>query len=94
LATHTSALKRHRQSIKRRERNRTNKTKIKNSIRAVREAVDAKSPAEAQAALRAAIPVIAAAASKGTIHRKNASRKVSRLAKRVNAFAAGTEQPA
>jgi small subunit ribosomal protein S20 len=38
----------------------------------------------AQEALKVAIPVIAKTGGKGTIHKKNASRKVSRLTKGVN----------
>jgi len=50
----------------------------------VREAVDAKDKEAATAALKAAIPVIDASASKGVIHRSNASRSVSRLTILVN----------
>ena len=41
-----------------------------------------------QAALKAAEPVIARTAQKGMVHRKTASRKVSRLAKRIGAMGA------
>jgi len=57
-------------------------------VRAVDEAIGEKSVEMAQAALKLAIPAIQKAASKGAFHKKNASRKVSRLTKRVNAFAA------
>ena len=87
MANHKSALKRNRQSLVRRSRNRANKTKIKNVIKALDAAIEQKSLEDAQAALTEAIPAIYKAAIKGTIHKKSASRKVSRLAKRVNAFA-------
>lgn len=61
-----------------------NKSRMKNVIRTVNEAIAAGSEEEAKAALLKAIPVIAKTASKGTVHKKNASRKVSRLTKRVN----------
>jgi len=88
LANHKSALKRNRQSQVRRLRNKSNRTTVKHVIRAVDEAIEEKAVDKAQEALKKAIPVIQRAAVKGTIHRKNASRKVSRLTKRVNAFAA------
>ncbi|MBC8207844.1 MAG: 30S ribosomal protein S20 [Desulfobulbaceae bacterium] len=88
MANHKSAEKRNRQSLVRRARNRINKTRMKNSIRAVEEAIVAGSVEEARAALQVAIPVIAKTATKGTIHKKNASRKVSRLTLRVNAMQA------
>jgi small subunit ribosomal protein S20 len=62
---------------------------MKNAIRKVNEAVEAGSAEEAKIALQAAIPVIAKTASKGTIHRRNGSRKISRLSKRVNKLEAG-----
>ncbi len=94
MANHKSALKRHKQSLKRRMRNRMIKSQVKTAIRKVNEAIAASSVEDAQAALRAAIPVIDRAASKGTFHRKTASRKVSRLTRRVNAFVASVQDAA
>ena len=86
MANHKSALKRNRQSLIRRSRNRANKARVKNVIKAVDAAIAEKSVEKVQVALQAAIPVIQGAAAKGAIHKMNASRKVSRLTKRVNAF--------
>ncbi|NOR10739.1 MAG: 30S ribosomal protein S20 [Desulfovibrionaceae bacterium] len=91
MANHKSALKRNRQSLVRRARNRANKSKVKTAVRAVDEAIEQGAVEAAQAALIVAIPVIQKAASKGTFHRKTASRKVSRLTKRVNGFVAGAQ---
>ncbi|MCA1765962.1 MAG: 30S ribosomal protein S20 [Desulfobulbaceae bacterium] len=84
MANHKSALKRHRQSVVRRSRNRAIKSVLRTSIKSVRVAVEQSSQEEAQAALKVAIPIINRAASKGTIHKNNASRKVSRLTRSVN----------
>ncbi|MDX9835419.1 MAG: 30S ribosomal protein S20 [Desulfobulbus sp.] len=84
MPTHKSAEKRDRQSKMRRLRNRMNKSAMKTAVRQVEEALVAGSEEQAKAALQAAIPVIYKTASKGSIHKKNASRKVSRLTKRVN----------
>ena len=84
MANHKSALKRDRQSKVRRMRNRTNKSTMKTAIRKVEEALVAGSEEQAQEALRAAVPVIQRTAAKGTIHKNTASRKVSRLTRRVN----------
>ncbi len=89
MANHKSAEKRDRQSKVRRLRNRINKTVMKNAIRKVNVAVEEGSAEAAREALQAAIPVIAKTASKGTIHKRNASRKVSRLTKSVNKLEAG-----
>jgi small subunit ribosomal protein S20 len=61
---------------------------MKTAIKAVDEAIEAKSVEAAQEALRAAVPIIDRVAVKGNLHKKNASRKVSRLTKRVNTFVA------
>ena len=90
MANHKSALKRHRQSLVRRNRNRAIKSVLRTSIKTVRVAVEENSLEDAQAALKIAIPTINRAASKGTIHKCNAARKVSRLTKSVNALAAAS----
>jgi small subunit ribosomal protein S20 len=86
VANHKSAEKRNRQAQAARLRNKMNKKRMKTAIRKLDEAVTAGSADEAKVALHAATIVIAKTASKGTIHKKNASRKISRLAKRVNAM--------
>jgi len=84
MANHKSAMKRDRQSKVRRLRNRIYKSKMKTLVRKVEDALVAGSEEDARAALAIAVPVIQKTASKGTIHKKNASRKVSRLTRRVN----------
>jgi small subunit ribosomal protein S20 len=53
-------------------------------IRRVDEAIAGGDKAAAETALRAAQPVIARAGQKGLMHKKTASRKISRLSKRVS----------
>ena len=84
MADHKSAIKRDRQSKVRRMRNRINKSKMKTAIRRIEEALVAGSEEQAQEALKIAVPIIQKTASKGTVHQKTASRKISRLTKRVN----------
>jgi len=84
LAHHKSAIKRIKQTTKRTARNRHITSTLKTFVKRVREAVEAKDKPAATAALQAAIPVIDASASKGVIHKSNASRSVSRLTKLVN----------
>ncbi len=86
MARHISALKRTRQNEKRRLRNQMRKTRVKNMVREVRQAVAQQKPEEAQAALQKAIPVIARVAGKGTLHWRTAARKISRLTKQVQAL--------
>ncbi len=81
MANHKSALKRHRQSVTRRARNVGVKTSVKTAAKKVRASLDQKDAAATQAALAAAVPVIDKAASKGVIHKRTASRRISRLMK-------------
>lgn len=82
MANHKSAIKRNTQSINHRLRNRAVKTRVKNVILAV--AAAHKNGEDMTARLTEAQSVIDKAAKKGTIHKRTASRKISRLAKRAN----------
>jgi small subunit ribosomal protein S20 len=84
LANHKSALKRHRQSLKRRARNRAVKTRVKNVVKQVREALNSGDREQAQAVLQNATSTLDKAADKGAIHWRTASRKISRLHQAVN----------
>ena len=88
MANHKSAEKRNRQAQVRRIRNRMNKKSMKTVVKKVDEAIVAGSADTAVEALREATSVIARTASKGTIHKKTASRKISRLTKRVKKMGA------
>ncbi len=84
MANHKSAEKRDRQSKVRRLRNRMNRSAMKSAVRQIEMALAAGSEDEAKSALQRAIPIIDKTASKGTIHKRTAARKISRLTKRVN----------
>jgi small subunit ribosomal protein S20 len=79
-----SVLKRIRQNEKRRLRNQAWRTRIKTSIKKVEEAIAQKNQETIQTLLKEAIKIINKAASKGVIHKNTASRKISRLMKKIN----------
>lgn len=86
LARHSSALKAMRQSVKRRERNRRNVSKLKTTVKKIR-ALIAKGDAEAaRQALDETVSEIDRAAKKGVVHDNAAARYKSRLQRRVNAL--------
>ena len=91
MATHKSAIKQDKQSKKRKMRNTKIKSYVKTVIKRARKAVDEKDMGIATQALAKAIPAIDKAASKGIIHKKTASRKISRLTKRVNSVTSNAE---
>jgi small subunit ribosomal protein S20 len=88
LANHKSALKRARQNDVRRLRNKSVKTNVKNVIKDLRLSVSETSKEEALKKLDMAKSSIDRAAQKGVIHKKTASRKISRLSKLVNSISA------
>ena len=88
MANTKSAKKAARQTLRRTEVNKARRSRLRSSVRQVEEAIAAGNKEAAQAALKAAEPVIARTAQKGIVHRKTASRKVSRLAKRIGAMGA------
>lgn len=68
--------------------NKSRRSRVRTFIRKVEEAILAGDKAAAQAAFVAAEPELMRAASKGVLHKNTASRKVSRLSKRVRSLTA------
>ena len=83
MANHKSALKRIKQALKSRERNRTAKAALRTIVKKFN-AVVVKDSAEAKVVLAEAVPTIAKAASRGIIHKNTAARSISRLTKKLN----------
>ena len=84
MAIHKSAIKRAKQNEVKRLRNMSSKTKTKKAVKDVRAAVAENSEDKARENLKKAVSIIQKTASKGVIHKKKASRKISRLARQVN----------
>jgi small subunit ribosomal protein S20 len=85
VASHASALKAHRQSLKNRERNRQFRARLRGALKNVRAAIAGNDLAAAKAALKESISLIDRMSSKGVIHRNAASRYKSRLTARLGA---------
>ncbi len=79
MANHKSAEKRIRQTEKRTERNRYYRTRIKNIVKSVREAVANKDLQKANEAFKIANKELHRFVSKGILKKNTAARKVSRL---------------
>ena len=86
MAQHASAKKRHRQSLKRRSRNRHSRSTVRNTVRKLRQAAERGDP-EAPALFARAERLLRKASSQGVMHSRTVSRTVSRLHKLVNAKA-------
>ncbi len=94
MAHSLSAKKRIRQNIKHRARNRGRKSQIKEQVKTFLGALSSGDMSKAEVEFRKAVTWLDKVASKGTIHKNTASRRRSRLARRLNtaraAAAAGT----
>lgn len=84
MANHDSAEKKHRQDEKKRMVNRSNRSKMKNKIKALRKKVEAGQKDEAAKMLPKTISIIDMTVRKGTIHKNTGSRYKSRLLHLVN----------
>jgi small subunit ribosomal protein S20 len=88
--THSlSAAKRHRQSLKRRDRNRARVSTARTSLKRARVAIASGSEEESAAAIREAASVLDRTAQKGSLHPNTAARYKSRLARAQNKALSG-----
>jgi small subunit ribosomal protein S20 len=95
VAHSKQAIKRHRQSLRRFERNRARRGAARTAVRRARELIVAGNVEEAQAAILAASSILDRAASKGVLHPNNAARRKSRLVRQLHAAQASpAETPA
>jgi small subunit ribosomal protein S20 len=87
MASHKSAEKRIRQTVKRTAINRARKSRVRTFVKRVESAIAAGDQEAARSALRVAQPELHRAISKGVLHKNTVARKLSRLATRINALA-------
>ena len=83
MANTPSAKKAVRKIARRTAVNRNRRTQMRTYVRKVEEAIASGDATAADTALRAVEPLLMRAAQHGIVHKNTASRKVSRLSKRV-----------
>jgi len=86
MANTKSAQKAVRKIERRTAVNKMRRSQMRTYVRRVEAAIEAKDAAGAAEALKSAEPLLARAAQKGIVHRNAASRKISRLTKRVKSL--------
>ena len=86
---HASAVKAHRQTIKRTAHNRGLRSSLRTALKSIRTAIDAGKTDEAKAALGRTFSVVDKMAGKGIIHDNAAARYKSRLVERLRSKTAG-----
>jgi len=88
MANHKSAIKRIRQTERRNEVNRRNRSSLRTQLKALRAAIANGDQEQAKAALNASVSLIDKSIQKGVLHRNAAARYKSRLTVRVNQMSA------
>ena len=88
MANHVSSLKRARQTETKTAVNRANKSKLRGTLRSLREAIAAGDAKTLGVAYSATVSVLDKSVQKGVLHKNTASRYKSRLNARVKAVTA------
>jgi small subunit ribosomal protein S20 len=86
MASHKSAEKRIRQIAQRTAINRARMSRVRTFVKKVETAIASGDKAAAQDAFQSAQPELHRATTKGVLHKNTVSRKLSRLAARINAL--------
>jgi small subunit ribosomal protein S20 len=84
MATHKSAMKEHRQSLRRRLRNRQHRSRLRGRVKAIRKALEAGDVETARGLLPSTLAMVDRSAKMGVIHDNAAARTKSRIARSVN----------
>lgn len=90
MAVHTSVIKRHGQSLKRRARNIEARSKLRTLLKKTRLAIEEKNAATTVSQLREVNKALGKAVSKGLIKSNTASRWLSRLSRSASKAAAAS----
>ncbi|MEW6443388.1 MAG: 30S ribosomal protein S20 [bacterium] len=93
MAHHKSAKKRIRQNEKRRVRNRQNRSTLRTAIKKVEQSIEDGNAEQAGTSLKQAVPLLDKAVTKGLIHRNNASRRISRITRKVRSLFTPEKSP-
>ncbi len=91
MANHVSSLKRARQTETKTAINRANKSKLRGTLRTLREAIAAGDKKTIAATYSATVSVLDKSVQKGVLHKNTASRYKARLNARVKAVATATK---
>jgi small subunit ribosomal protein S20 len=93
MANHVSSLKRARQTVTRTEVNRANRTRVRGSLRLLREALVKGDKKAAQAQYSATVSLLDKSVQKGVLHSNTVSRYKSRLNARLKTLVLSTATP-
>ena len=86
MANHVSSLKRARQTVTRTAVNRSNRSKLRTALRAMREALTGGNVESAKQVYRSTVSILDKSVQKGVLHKNTASRYKGRLNARLKAL--------
>lgn len=86
MANSRQATKRARQAEVRRQRNASQRSMMRTSVKSVLKAIQSGDKEQANAAFKAAVPLVDRMAGKGLIHKNTAARQKARLNARIRAM--------
>jgi len=89
-----SGIKRNRQSKVRRDRNTHVKSTLRSTIKNLLSSIESKDLDKSKELLKVTIKAFDKAATKGVVHKRTASRHISKFSKKVHSLTASAEQPA
>jgi small subunit ribosomal protein S20 len=92
MANHASALKAHRQSIKHRNINRSNRSSLRTYLKQFIDQLESGKAEEAKNSLSELYAVIDKSQKKNAVSKNAAARQKSRLTKRLNDALSGTDK--
>jgi len=92
MANHASALKAHRQNLKHRATNRSNRSSLRTCLKHFNDQLESEKSEEAKNSLSELYAVIDKSQQKKALSKNAASRQKSRLTKRLNAVAAASNK--
>jgi small subunit ribosomal protein S20 len=92
MANHASALKAHRQSVKRKGRNKGSRSELRTGLKNFSEKIDSTKAESAHSSLSALYSLVDKAVQKKALSKNAASRQKSRLTRRLNAAVAATNK--
>jgi small subunit ribosomal protein S20 len=92
MANHASALKAHRQNLKHRATNRSNRSSLRTSLKQFNDQLEAGKSEEAKNSLSQLYAIVDKSQQKKALSKNAASRQKSRLTKRLNAASAASNK--
>lgn len=88
MANHKSALKQHRQDVKRRDNNRMHRARVRTAVKGLRQAIEAGDADRAKSLLTGTLSLLDRTSRAGALHDNTVARTKGRLQRAINRISA------